>query len=68
MKSNRKETILRLVRLLADYKLFLSAILILSIAQVGLTVYLPILIGQAVDNIIGEGQVSLKTLKQFLCR
>ncbi len=60
MKSNRKETILRLVRLLADYKLFLSAILILSIAQVGLTVYLPILIGQAVDNIIGEGQVSLK--------
>lgn len=66
MKSNRKETMLRLVRLLADYKLFLSAILILSIAQVGLTVYLPILIGQAVDNIIGEGQVSFENLETIL--
>lgn len=66
MKSNRKETMLRLVRLLADYKLFLSAIFILSIAQVGLTVYLPILIGQAVDNIIGEGQVSFENLETIL--
>lgn len=66
MKANRKETMVRLVHLLADYKLFLSAILVLSLAQVGLTVYLPILIGQAVDNVVGEGQVSFENLETIL--
>ena len=66
MKTNRKETTLRLIRLLADYKIFLFGILFLSIIQVGLTVYLPILIGEAVDYIIGKGQVDFNQLKTVL--
>src|SRR5690625_3872642 len=66
MKTNRKDTGRRLLQLLADYKLFLFAILILSIIQVGLTVYLPILIGRAVDSIIAEGQVSFANLETIL--
>lgn len=66
MKTNRKDTGRRLLQLLANYKLFLFAILILSIIQVGLTVYLPILIGRAVDSIIDEGQVSFDNLETIL--
>ena len=66
MKTKRKETTLRLIRLLADYKIFLFGILFLSIIQVGLTVYLPILIGEAVDYIIGKGQVNFDQLKMIL--
>src|SRR5690625_2665513 len=66
MKTNRKDTGRRLLQLLEDYKLFLFAILILSIIQVGLTVYLPILIGRAVDSIIVEGQVSFANLETIL--
>ena len=66
MKTNRKETTLRLIRLLADYKIFLFGILFLSIIQVGLTVYLPILIGEAVDYIVGKGQVNFAQLKTIL--
>ncbi|HLQ74918.1 MAG TPA: ABC transporter ATP-binding protein [Alloiococcus sp.] len=66
MKTNRKETTLRLIRLLADYKIFLFGILFLSIIQVGLTVYLPILIGEAVDYVVGKGQVNFDQLKTIL--
>src|SRR5699024_3434697 len=66
--TTRKETTLRLIRLLANYKLFLSVILFFTVVQVSLTVYLPILIGQAVDSIIGEGEVLFENLETILMR
>lgn len=66
--TTRKETTLRLIRLLANYKLFLSVILFFTVVQVSLTVYLPILIGQAVDSIIGEGEVLFENLETILIR
>ena len=66
MHTNRKDTTRRLLDLLADYKIFVSMILILSIVQVSLTVYLPILIGQAVDNIVDQGQVNFENLQSIL--
>lgn len=66
MTSTRKETAIRLLRLLADYKFFLSIIFMLSIVQVSLTVYLPLLIGRAVDSIIGEGEVLFENLETIL--
>jgi ATP-binding cassette subfamily B protein len=65
-QTNRKETLKRLVQLLTNYKLLLVLIFILSIVQVSLTVYLPLLIGQAVDTIIGEGQVNFDSLQGIL--
>lgn len=66
MQVNRKETLKRLVQLLVDYKLLLTLIFGLSIAQVGLTVYLPILIGRTVDSIIGPGQVDFSNVQTIL--
>ncbi len=66
MQVNRKETLKRLVQLLVDYKLLLTLLLGLSIAQVGLTVYLPILIGRTVDSIIGPGQVDFSNVQTIL--
>lgn len=66
MQDNRKNTLERLLHLLAEYKVWLWIIFILSIAQVILTVYLPILIGQAVDAIVGLGQVNFEMLQEIL--
>lgn len=66
MQVDRTTTLKRLVHLLTDYKLRLIIIFILSIVQVGLTVYLPILIGQAVDVIIGQGQVNFEILQTLV--
>lgn len=65
-QTNRTETLKRLARLLTNYKLLLLLILILSLVQVSLTVYLPLLIGRAIDFIIGEGQVNFDGLQGLL--
>ena len=66
MQENRKETVKRLSQFLMNYKLLLTSILGLSIAQVGLTVYLPILIGRTIDSIIAPGQVDFAFLQTVL--
>lgn len=66
METKRKDILNRLLSLLADYNLFLLAILTLSLAQVTLTVYLPILIGQGVDTLVGMGQVNFDMLRTIL--
>lgn len=63
---DRKSTLKRLIHQLAQYKLLLVLIFILSIVQVGLTVYLPLLIGRAVDTIIGAGEVDFDVLQAIL--
>lgn len=66
MDTKRKDILKRLIALLADYKLFLLMILVLSVTQVSLTVYLPILIGRAIDTIIEAGQVDFQSLQGIL--
>ena len=66
MSENRKSTLKRLIHLMLNYKLLLTIIFILSIVQVSLTVYLPILIGRAVDVIVGAGAVEFESLKTIL--
>lgn len=66
MSENRKSTLKRLIHLMMNYKLLLTIIFILSIVQVSLIVYLPILIGQAVDVMVGAGAVEFESLKTIL--
>ena len=66
METERKDILTRLLSLLADYKLFLLSIFILSLIQVTLTVYLPILIGQGIDTLLGVNQVSFGHLRSVL--
>ncbi len=65
MENTNKSSSSILKRLFSDlsgHKLLVVLSLISTVIQVGLTVYLPILIGQAVNQTIGEGQVNFDVL------
>ncbi|MBA5728270.1 ABC transporter ATP-binding protein [Aerococcaceae bacterium INB8] len=69
MENTNKSSSSILNRLFSDlsgHKLLVVLSLISTVIQVGLTVYLPILIGQAVNQTIGEGQVNFDVLLQTL--
>ena len=54
---NQKSTLRKVLRYIRRYWGYLGASIILAAVTVALTLYLPILIGQAVDRIVGKGAV-----------
>lgn len=64
----QKSTLTRLVQLLFNRKHLLVLSLLGAIIQVALTVYIPVLIGNAINQIIAEGQVNFDNLKPILLR
>lgn len=66
-KKNR-ETIRRILLSIRQYKWKVGCSLILALVIVALTLYVPILIGQAVDLIIGPGQVEFAGLGRILIK
>ncbi len=53
----QKETIRKVLRYIRKYCLFLILSLILAVVTVALTLYIPILTGNAIDYIVGKGNV-----------
>ena len=53
----QKETIKKVLHYICRYRFFLIVSLVLALITVVLTLYVPILTGQAVDLIVGKGQV-----------
>ena len=53
----QKETIKKVLHYIRCYRFFLIVSLVLALITVVLTLYVPILTGQAVDLIVGKGQV-----------
>ena len=53
----QKETIKKVLHYIRRYRFFLTVSLVLALITVVLTLYVPILTGQAVDLIVGKGQV-----------
>lgn len=64
--SKNKQTIKKVWRYLRHYKFFLILSLILAAAVVAMQLYIPILIGNAVDCIIDKGQVDFDTVFDIL--
>lgn len=54
----QKETIKKVLHYIRRYRFFLIVSLVLALITVVLTLYVPILTGQAVDLIVGKGQVN----------
>ena len=52
------EAFKRVIRYLRMHSLLLAVTLVLSVISVGLSLYLPILVGDTIDNIIGIGNVN----------
>lgn len=66
--SIQKSTLTRLVQLLFNRKHLLVLSLVGAVIQVALTVYIPVLIGNAINQVIAEGQVNFDNLKPILLR
>lgn len=54
---NQKDTLLKVFKYTGKYKMFLILSIILSIVSVALTLYIPILTGDAIDLIVAKGKV-----------
>lgn len=63
----QKETIKKVLHYIRRYRFFLIASLVLALITVVLTLYVPILTGQAVDLIVGKGQVDFARCLSHLC-
>ena len=62
----RKETVSKILGLIRPYSHYLVLSLVFAVISVALTLYAPILIGQAVDQIVGPGQVDFQKVGKIL--
>ena len=60
------QTVKRVLKYLNTYKWLFFLSLILAAAVVGLTIYVPILVGRAIDMAIGEGNVNFEGIHKIL--
>lgn len=61
-KKNRKKVLGRIMKLIGQYKWGVTLSLLLALVTVALTLYVPILTGQAVDRIVSAGNVDFAGL------
>ena len=61
-----KQTVKRVLKYLKTYKWLFFLSLILAAAVVGLTIYVPILVGRAIDMAVGQGKVNFDGLYKIL--
>ena len=61
-QKKQKQTLKRILRYIRPYSGLVLLSLLLSILTVGLTLYVPILTGRGVDQIVGEGNVNFDGL------
>lgn len=66
--TKKSDTLVRLVKLLFIKKHLLIIAVIGAVIQVALTVYLPVLIGNAINQVLAEGQVNFLQLEPILWR
>ena len=66
--TNTLATAGKVLRYLRHYRLLFALSLLLAVAVTGLTLYLPILTGNAIDLIIAPGQVDFEALSPLLLR
>lgn len=59
-------TLKKVLKYIGKYKLLLPISALLALVSVALTLYVPILIGNAIDAIIGKGNVNFTTVKDNL--
>ena len=62
----KKSTIKRVLRYLGKYRIFLILSLVMALVTVAGQLYIPILQGNAIDNIIGEGNVDFAAVIKII--
>lgn len=65
---NKKSTFIKILGLIKQYRLSLILTIILAALSVVLTLYIPIIIGEAIDLAVGKGNVNLKGIASLLIK
>ena len=69
-KKNQKETFIKVLKYVKKYWVFVVLSLVFAAVSVAFSLYIPILTGRAVDQIVGKGNVDfdavLKIIKQII--
>lgn len=65
---NSKKTLKRVLSYIDKYKYFLILSMLFALVSVALTLYAPILVGHAIDCIIGKGNVDFAKITSILIR
>ena len=68
MSSRRKATFIEVLKRIAPYKIRVALSILLSAACVALTLYVPVLVGRAIDAIVGKGNVDFDVILPILLR
>ena len=63
---NQKDTLFKVFKYTGKYKMFLIFSIVLSVVSVALTLYIPILTGDAIDLIVAKGKVDFLGLLTIL--
>ena len=66
--ANSLPTIKKVLKYLAKYRILFALSLILALVIVGCTLYIPILVGEAIDLAIGKGQVDFEAIFTILIK
>ncbi len=64
--SAQKGTIKKVLAYIKKYNAFLALSILLAVVSVALTLYVPILIGKAIDLIVAKGQVDFSGIMKYL--
>lgn len=67
-KKNQTQTIKKVFRYLGKYRIFVVISILMAMASVALTLYVPKLTGNAIDYIIGPGQVEYAKVFRILIK
>ena len=67
-KENRIVTVKRILGYVKDYKLQNFSVLLFSVLSVISSLYIPVLIGNAIDLIIGKGNVDFSKITHILLK
>ena len=67
-KKKNKGTLKKVFSYIGKYKYFLILSMFVAAVTVGLTLYAPILVGKAIDCIIGKGNVDFVNMKSILIK
>lgn len=68
MKSDNSKRVMQIMKYLKNYRLLTAASILLAAVTVALTLYVPIVIGEAIDNIVSEHNVNFAAIAALLRR
>lgn len=68
MKSDNSKRFFQIMKYLKNYRLLTAASIILAAVTVALTLYVPIVIGEAIDNIVSAHNVNFAAIAALLMR